>query len=59
VFSWPLLPFTIATKTVFCFPESVMFGLREDVLAARNGWVAASLQLAKVGFTLFTALNMS
>jgi hypothetical protein len=56
VFSWPVFPFTIATKTVFCCPESVMFGLREDVLAAQNGRVAASQQLAKVGFTRFTTL---
>jgi hypothetical protein len=56
VFPWPVFPFTISTKTIFCFLESVRFGLREDVLAAQNGWVAASQQLAKVGFTRFTTL---
>jgi hypothetical protein len=37
----------------------VRLGLHGDVLAAQNGWVAASQQLGKVGFTQtsrFTAI---
>jgi hypothetical protein len=54
VFSWLVFLFTIATKTIFLLPESVRFGLHGDVLAARNGWVAASHQLGKLGFPQFS-----